>query len=478
MSNYYLTTSIPYVNARPHLGHALEFVQADVVARSHRLRGDDVYFLAGSDDNSLKNVQAAAAAGIGTRAFVDQNADIFQSLLVALSISNDAFIRTADAAHFTGAQKLWSACNPDDIYKKRYQGLYCVGCEQFYTEDELIEGLCPEHRTKPELVEEENYFFKLSNYQDQLAKLIETDEYLVVPGGKKKEILSFIKGGLQDFSISRSVERAKNWGVPVPGDPSQIMYVWFDALSNYITGLGYGDDETLFKKFWPADAHVVGKGIIRFHAVYWPAMLLSARIPLPKSLFVHGYITVNGTKMSKSIGNVIDPLSLAEQYGVDAVRFYFLRHIHPFEDSDFTIDKFRNAYTADLANGIGNLVSRVTAMIANNCAGTLLHPVSIDASFQKHITDYIDQWDFRSALNLIMERVAACDGRIESEKPWALAKTDQATAHAVLTELANEIYNIGLALRPIMPLAANRIIEQVSAAVISKADGLFAKLTV
>ena len=275
---FYLTTAIPYVNAAPHLGHALEFIQTDAVARYQKVRGKEVALVTGSDENSLKNVHAAEAEGISTDALCARNAEVFRKMADAVGLSYTSFTRTSDRErHWPGVERLWKLCDEKgDIYKKKYRGLYCVGCESFYEESELPEGVCPEHRKKPEEVEEENYFFKLSKYEKKIEEMIEKDELLILPETRKNEVLSFIRGGLKDFSVSRSQERAKGWGVPVPGDPSQIMYVWFDALGTYITGIGYGKDEKEFSKFWPADVHVIGKGILRFHAVYWPAMLLSA----------------------------------------------------------------------------------------------------------------------------------------------------------------------------------------------------------
>lgn len=473
---YYLTTAIPYVNAKPHIGFALELVQADAIARQKKLDGADVFFLTGTDDNSLKNVQAAEKAGLATKEFVDKNASLFQKLTKDLNISNDAFIRTASDAHFKGAQKLWAACDPDDIYKKRYRGLYCVGCEVFYTPDELVDGRCPEHHTVPEEIEEENYFFKLSKYQNKLEKLIADDVYHIVPDSRKKEILSFIRMGLQDFSISRSVARAKNWGVPVPGNPSQIMYVWFDALSNYITALGYVENSAQFKKYWPADLHVIGKGIIRFHAVYWPAMLLSAGIPLPEKLFVHGYVNVGGEKMSKSLGNVVDPFELIEKYGVDAVRFYLLKHMHPFEDSDFTIAKFEEAHNADLANGLGNLVARVTNMIEKYLGGALSPELPVIHEFQSKVGFFIDQLAFRGALEEVWLAIRDCDELIDKEKPWVLFKSDTKRAKNVLGDLALRLYNISIALRPFMPETAGKIEKALTANPIVKYSGLFARI--
>src|SRR3989344_1095214 len=309
MNKYFISTAIPYVNSDPHIGFALELIQGDVLARYRRLMGDEVFFVNGTDENALKNAQAAEKAGVDVSKFVEQHAEKFKKLSEVLNISNNDFIRTTEERHVKGAQKLWKACKPEDIYKKAYKGLYCVGCEEFKTQKDLIEGVCLEHRTKPEEVEEQNYFFKLSKYEKELLRLIESNEIKITPSSRKNETLEFIRGGLEDFSISRSRERAKNWGIPVPGDDSQIQYVWFDALTNYINALGYGislvGEDARFKEFWEngQTAHLVGKGITRFHAIYWPAMLLSAGLALPKEIFVHGYVTVDGEKISKSIGN-------------------------------------------------------------------------------------------------------------------------------------------------------------------------------
>jgi methionyl-tRNA synthetase len=472
---FYLTTAIPYVNASPHIGFALELVQTDTIARFKRLTGHEVFFLTGADENSLKNVQAAEAAGLSTQELVDRNTQRFIDLTGALDISNDDFIRTVSEKHFAGVQKLWSACRPEDIYKKSYKGLYCVGCETFYNESELVDGVCPEHQTRPEVVEEENYFFRLSNYQEKLEKMIESDEYRVVPESRKNEVLSFVRGGLQDFSISRSQARARNWGVPVPGDPGQVMYVWFDALGNYITGVDYAapgaetDPESTYARRWPADLHVIGKGIIRFHAVYWPAMLMSAGVPLPKNLFVHGYINIGGAKMSKSLGNIIDPFVLAEKYGVEPLRFYLIKHLHPVQDSDFGIEQLETAYTADLANGIGNLLSRSLTMIERNCEGAVrVKPCDGEGerAVREKLADVfaeyrrlMERFEFSQAMGKVWEGVTALDRYINEQKPWSLAKQPEAREQleTVLYVLAEGLRMIASLIYPVMPATAAEI---------------------
>src|SRR5579872_2976627 len=368
MAKFYITNAIPYVNAKPHIGHALEFIQSDTVARYHKLLGDDVLLLCGGDENAIKNVQAAEKAHEPVQEFVDKNNLLFEDLVKALNIEFDIWQKGSSEQHFKSSQKLWELCQKNgDIYKKKYKGLYCVGCELFYTREELDEnGECYEHPGKPlEEVEEENYFFKLSNYTEKILDLIHSNELTIVPDFRRNEVLAFLKKGLEDISISRSNERAKNWGVPVPGDETQRMYVWFDALNIYQSGIGFGWDEKKYEKWWPADVQVIGKGIIRFHAIYWPAFLLSAGLSLPKKLFVHEYFTVNGQKMSKSVGNVIDPIDLINEFGKDAVRYFFLAKFSPFLDGDFSKDKFTISYNSDLANGLGNVVSRVATLCQN-----------------------------------------------------------------------------------------------------------------
>lgn len=471
MSKYYITTAIPYVNAAPHLGFALELVQTDVIARFHRLLGDDTYFLTGSDENSLKNVQAAKKEGLETQDFVDKYSEKFRQLKSVLNLSFDDFIRTTEERHFKGAQKLWNECNKDDIYKKSYKGLYCVGCEAFYTESELVEGLCPEHKTKPDEIEEENYFFKLSNYQGWLEKLIETDELRIVPQTRKNEVLSFVKQGLEDFSISRSIARSAGWGVPVPGDDAQIMYVWFDALSNYITALGYAEDDELYQKYWIDNTnrvHVIGKGIIRFHAVYWPAMLKSANLPLPTTEFVHGYITVEGEKISKSLGNTIDPTELVNKYGLDSVRYYLLREIPSHNDGDYSETRFKEVYNADLANNLGNLAARVAKL----CEKISLEVPNSQQNIFSEVQAALNNFQFDAALQAILAKVTELNKKIDADKPWEDTENKQET----LTDLVYGIREIAYNLKPFLPETAEKIEQQFKGPQIKAGVALFPRL--
>lgn len=460
----FISTSIPYVNAAPHIGHALEFVQADALARYRRLRGGDIFFLSGSDDNALKNVQAAEAHNEDPRAWVDRHATVFQELCKILNISNDDFIRTSkDARHRDGAKKLWLACKKEDIYKKSYRGLYCVGCEEFKTEGDLVNSECPEHPGKKlEVVEEKNYFFNLSRYAPQLHELITTNRLRIVPESRKKEILQIIKGGLLDFSISRPIERTKSWGIEVPGDPSQTMYVWFDALSNYINGLGYATNDAKFKQYWEEAGdrlHVIGKGIARFHTIYWPAILLSADLPLPSTIFIHGYLTVDGQKISKTLGNVIDPLTVVKKYGTDALRYYLLREFSPTEDGDYSEEKFIGRYNADLANGLGNLVARVTTLAERRGGLKTLISKDIDdyvaekiGNIREKIYTAMDELRLNDALAALWELVAFGDRYVNDRQPWAEADNRKTLINAGMI-----IDNIATLLTPFLPDTAKKI---------------------
>ncbi|HEY8454243.1 MAG TPA: methionine--tRNA ligase [Actinopolymorphaceae bacterium] len=512
---FYVTTSIPYVNADPHLGHALELVQADVLARHRRLRGDEVRFQSGTDDNALKNVQAAQRAGLPVQEFVDIHAASFERLCRELDISHDDFIRTSrDPRHHSGAQRLWRACaESGDIYWRHYEGLYCVGCEQFYTPDELVDGRCPDHDTVPQLVSEENWFFRLSRYQDQLLELLDSKRLRIEPAVRANEVRAFIAGGLEDFSISRSVERTQGWGVPVPGDPTQVMYVWWDALGNYITSLDYGEsgtDAEAFRTWWSGAAgsgesdrntttlglddgpgtsaghrriHVIGKGILRFHAVYWPAMLLSAGLPLPTHIYVHDYLTVDGRKLSKSLGNVVDPLALVGDYGADALRWWLIAKVPKVGDTDFTIDRLIDAANRDLAGGIGNLAQRVTSMVHRYRNGVVpkapvhAHDTAQDADIEllhtrcAQLSERIDAalsgFDLRAAAAAITGVVNAANRCIERTTPWALAKAERAgdaeagrRLDGVLETLVAALRVLSHELRPFVPTVAERLRRQ------------------
>ncbi|MBI2644413.1 MAG: methionine--tRNA ligase [Candidatus Wildermuthbacteria bacterium] len=489
---FYITTAIPYVNARPHIGHALEFIQADVIARYHRLKGEEVLLLSGSDENALKNVQAAQSAGVPVQQFIDENAVLFVELANALGVQFDVFQKGSSKEHHLSSQKLWQLCAENgDIYKKSYEGLYCTGCEAFYTPDELDANQeCLEHPgRKLESVSEENYFFKLSRYQDKIISVLESDELEIVPATRKNEMLAFLKQTLQDISISRTNERAKNWGVPVPADDSQRMYVWFDALNMYQSGVGFGLDEQKHNKWWPADIHVIGKGIIRFHAVYWPAFLLSAGLPLPKKIFVHGYITSSGQKMSKTLGNVVDPFPLVEKYGSGAVRYFFLREIPPTEDGDFSYEKFEERYNSDLASGLGNLVARVLALVGKinpKSFDKLRIPSEVEGQIQspklreiinaarEKVDTALEKFQFQDALIAIWDVIHFCDRYIEEKKPWSFDfAQDKPDQKEVIDDLLLAILAIGTLLKPFLPATSEKIANQLQH---GKGDPLFPRL--
>jgi methionyl-tRNA synthetase len=455
LERFYVTTAIPYVNARPHLGFALEIVQADVLARHHRARGHAVRFLTGTDDNSLKNVQAAEAEGVPVRQLVERNAAAFAALRGPLALSFDDFIHTSsDPRHRAGVERLWRACAAaGDLYRRYYQGRYCVGCEQFYTDAELRQGRCPEHGTAPQPVAEENWFFRLSRYQDRLGELVASGRLRIEPDARRNEVLGFIAGGLDDFSVSRSRARAHGWGIPVPGDPEQVVYVWWDALGNYLTALDYGTDGTAYRRWWVEGnrrVHLIGKGILRFHAVYWPAMLLSAGVPLPTDVLVHDYLTVDGRKLSKSGGNAVDPVALAGRFGTDAVRWWLLREVPRVGDTDFTVERLTARADADLANGFGNLVSRVVGMVHRYRGGRV--PAGLDgpggagldgpggagldapggASLVRAcgqapgaIAQALAGADFRRATGVLLAVVEEANRYVETARPWELARAER-----------------------------------------------------
>lgn len=467
---FYITTSIAYTNAPPHLGFALELVQADVLARYHRLLGEEVFFLTGTDEHGAKIVRAAREARTPVASFVRENAMKFRKLARVLGISNDGFIRTTDRSrHWPAVAKVWQKLERQgDIYKKIYRGLYCVGHEAFITKKDLREGKCVLHGKRPEHIEEENYFFRLSNYTRQIQKMISSDTFRIVPPARKNEILSFMKRGFEDVSFSRP-RKDLAWGIPVPGDSSQTIYVWADALTNYLSALGYAQRSKQFLRFWPADVQCIGKDIVKFHAGIWPGMLLSLGLPLPKTLFVHGFITVGGRKMSKSLGNVVDPFGLVEKYGADAVRYYLLREIPPTEDGDFTIQKFEERYHADLAKGLGNLVARVGAL-ALKCKmqNTKYKMTNQSAKFlyraRKNYQQSLDEFRFHEALEAIWDVISWCDRYIDKERPWETQNQNSKIKNQkVIYNLLFMLAHIGSMLQPFLPETSEKIFRQLGA---------------
>lgn len=456
MKKAFITTSIPYVNGMPHIGHALELVQTDTLARACRIAGYDTYFLTGTDENAQKNVESAEKAGVTTQQLVDENSKRFQDLAGPLNLSYDQFIRTTDTKHTKGAQEFWQRCK-EDIYKKTYTGLYCIGCEAFYKDGEFPDNICPNHNRKLEEVSEENYFFALSKYQERICTLIQKDELAITPDTRKNEVVNFITKGLEDFSISRPASRMKNWGIPVPGDENQRMYVWFDALTNYISALDFAEQGTLFKNYWLENdlkIHVIGKDIIKFHAIYWIGMLLSAQLPLPDKEYVHGFISVKGQKMSKSLGNVIDPYEMVTRYGTDAVRYYLLREIPSLSDGDFSEDRMKQLYESDLANELGNLISRVTTLAAkDNITIEQYNHLTIDPSNTK-LTELLINFRFNEVLEKIWEEIRTINRDINEKEPW---KLDAEHRGEILQSWLQSLNAISIRLRPLLPNTAEKI---------------------
>lgn len=484
MSKFYVTTSIPYVNAAPHIGFALEAIQADVLARYHKQKGKDVLFLTGTDEHGVKIVRAAKAAGKTPREFVDEISEKFMALKMTLNLSWDDFIRTSDQKrHWPGAQKLWlKLAEAGKIYKKKYCGLYCVGHEAFITEKDLVDGKCRDHKKEPEIIEEENWFFKLSDYSDEIKSKIESGELKIIPEGRKNEILSLINEGLEDVSFSRP-RKDLSWGVPVPNDPEHTMYVWCDALSNYISAIGYADDEKKFKKWWPADIHVIGKDILRFHAAIWPGMLLAAGLPFPKTIFVHGFITVDGQKMSKTIGNIVDPFEIAGKYGTDALRYYLLWDVPPTGDGDFTYKKLKERYNSGLANGIGNLVARVAKL------GETISPIVYSEgdireqtrNAKKNICELYDKLigdiKLNEVLGVAFTLVYFVDNYVNETKPWILKGDD---LKKVIINASFLIQVFSELIEPFLPETAEKIKAQIkfvgNKIEIKKGDSIFPRL--
>ena len=473
--NFYITTTLPYTNSDPHIGFAAEIIKADVIARLERSFGKEVIFNTGTDEHGLKIFQKAEAAGLDPRTFCDPYAEKFRSLKELLNLSFTNFIRTSDEHHIKAAQEFWRRCEANgDIYKKNYQVKYCVGCEMEKTDSELVDDHCPLHPTQNlELINEENYFFRFSKFQDVLLKLYNDRPDFVVPSNRLNEIRNFVANGLQDFSISRLASKMPN-GVPVPGDEEQVMYVWFDALANYISTLGWPEDENNFQNFWPG-VQVCGKDNLRQQSAMWQAMLASAGLPFSEQVLVFGFLTANGQKISKSSGNTVDPFELVAEFGTDAVRYYLLTEIPMFEDGDFSKERLAQKYNADLANGLGNLVARVSNLLEKNNIATNLDSEKAAEKAKEFLATYrADNYRFGHSLQKIWQMIAEDNEKLSATTPWKLS--DQKEIADILQPIAENILFIAHLLKPFIPASAEKIITQFSAVQVSKGEPLFPRL--
>lgn len=474
--NLYITTAIPYVNAKPHIGNALDYLLADIWARYHRQHGHKVRFQVGTDEHGNKIAAKAVGAQMEPKAYVDSMYGNFEVLMKAVGASYTDFIRTTDPRHYQTVQYIWQKLEPY-IYKGTYQGWYCVGCERFVTDKEAQEnnGVCPDHNKPYERLAEDNYYFKLSSFSDKIREAIDKHKFDIVPEFRKNELLKLLESGLEDISISRP-KKNLSWGIPVPHDDSQVMYVWLDALSNYLSVLGYPENEA-WRDFWPADVQVVGKDILRFHAAIWPAMLIGLELPLPKRLLVHGFVNVGGTKMSKTIGNVVDPMEIIEHYGVDGFRYYFARHIPTQDDGDFTWERFETAYNNELSNELGNLVQRVSAMINRYQAGVIGNDVKADHD-SKSYHEAMRAFEFNKALDEVWLMVRSLNQYLEELKPWEVAKTKDTDAEAaahleeILKHATGTLLQIAELITPFMPTTADAITKIFSGGVITPFEGV------
>ncbi len=478
MEKFYITTAIDYVNSLPHLGTAYEKVAADAIARFMRMDGYDVHFQMGNDEHSANVKKEADKRGLDVKKYCDEMRVKFEAIWKDLEISYDDFIQTSEPRHHAGVKafiELIQKNSPNDIFEKEYEGWYCESCEAFQTEKDLVDGLCPNHKTKPKWLKEKNYFFRLSSYREKLLKHYEDHPAFILPEIRKNEVVSFVRSELQDISISRA---SFPWGIPFPNDPSHVVYVWFDALVNYLSAIGFGDPKKDYKKLWPADLHVIGKDITRFHCVIWPAMLVSAGLEIPKTVFGHGFVFLKGEKMSKSLGNIVTPLDIVPQYGADALRYYLLRESSFGSDGDFTWDNFIKRYNSDLANDLGNLLNRTLGMAAKYLDGnievpskTVVHPE--DAGLQKMTDGVLDKVraemdyrktgdvNFHKALATIWSVVGAADKYIDTCAPWKLAKEGKAEDIArVLYNVLDTVRNVAILVAPFIPGASKKIWQQ------------------
>ncbi len=472
---YYITTAIDYPNAEPHIGHSLEKVAADVVARYHRLQGDETFFSMGVDENSQHVVRAASEHGVPPVEWIDRMDEAFRLAWSKLNISYDYWIRTRSEQHFRASQEMFRrAQERGDIYKATYAGWYCPNDNTFYIEEELVNGRCPNHPSiVPEWVEEENYFFALSKYSDRLLAHITAHPEFIVPASRRAEVLGMIRQGLRDFSVSRLVRPGvQHWGVPVPGDEQHVLYVWFDALTNYVTAVGFPDNLAQFAHYWPASAHVIGKDITRFHCLYWPAMLLSAGLPLPEQVAVHGFMTLEGQRISKTTGNIIDPVALVDEFGADAVRYYLTRNLSFASDGDFSRAGLVRHYNDELANDLGNLLNRVVSMVkryrggaipAPGAAGSLEEEMQqLAAETRRRAAEAIEAWELGAALGAIWAFVRRTNQYIEQNEPWKLARQPEQAErlNSVLHTAAEALRLQAILLAPYIPTSADRILAQ------------------
>lgn len=452
MKNIYITTAIPYVNGTPHIGHAMDYCLADVCARYHRMLGDNVRFQAGTDEHGNKIDLKARELGIPVQEYVDNNAKRFQEFIDKLGVEYTDFVRTTDDAHVRRVQEIWQKLS-GHIYKASYEGWYCTGCERYVTEKECEEnhGVCPDHQKPYERLSEENYYFRIADFKEKIREAILSNEMLILPDYRRTEMLKLLDES-PDVSISRPVSQLK-WGVPVPGDESQVMYVWLDALANYITVLGYPDSD--ISDWWPASAEFVGKDILRFHAIIWPAMLLGLSLPLPRTLVSHGFILANGQKMSKSVGNVVDPVEVLDKYGLDAFRYYFLRHIDTFSDGDFTWEKYDTAYANELANDLGNLVQRLATLASKN-------DIKLDKRAPSELPieyrELMDAYEYARAFDFAWDKVQKINRDIDEAKPWSLAKNGEVEKlQECMTGLICDLLDANEMLMPFLPTACEKI---------------------
>ncbi|MDO9369112.1 MAG: methionine--tRNA ligase [Sphingopyxis sp.] len=473
---FYITTAISYPNGRPHIGHAYEAIATDVMARFQRARGRDVRLITGTDEHGLKMFQTARDQGRATIDLADEMSGHFREMYAALNISYDNFMRTSDAAHHAASQAIWKAMEANgDLYLDRYEGWYSVRDEAYYDESELTDGeggvrLSPQG-TPVEWTVEESWFFKLSEYQDKLLALYNDQPDFIRPDSRRNEVLRFVEGGLKDLSVSRT---SFDWGVPVPGSPGHVMYVWVDALTTYLSGLGYPDPSSDFGKFWPANIHMIGKDIVRFHTVYWPAFLMSAGLPLPKQVFGHGFLLNRGEKMSKSLGNVVDPMALAAQFGVDPLRYYLLREVSFGQDGTYSAEAIVRTANADLANSFGNLAQRSLSMIFKNLGGKLkkFTPAEADKELaakvalatQIELPREFENLNFSVGIEAWMRAVFACNQYVDEQAPWGLKKTDPDRMTAVLMTLFMVVRDLAIAIHPVVPIAADNLLDQMGIA--------------